>query len=194
MIRVHALFNRSAHHPIVYSPTLLTYSTGKTATYLLLALFAVQASTMAILLSLLIRLLHGRPFPFSSRIALSLPWQSKRSYLDLHAVLCNSYLIGLLSSGMLSTRFQYMIESLISAPRLPTVLVDLLLLFLTVYKAIQFWRMSMNGGGSKLFQTLVRDQVMYFVGCAFEHLTIYFEMSDSNLPLCFMQHLPRFRR
>lgn len=182
MIRVHALFNRSTHHPIVNSPTLLTYSTGKTATYLLMTLFIIQASAMAVLLSLLIKLLHGRLFLFANRIALSLHWQSKHSYLDLRAALCSSYPDGSLSFGMLSTRVQYMLGHLRFAIRLPTVLVGLLLLFLTVYKAIQFRRMSRNGGGSRLFQTLVRDQIMYFVGYAF-HLMINLKTFDANSPL-----------
>ena len=54
-------------------------------------------------------------------------------------------------------------------------MVDFFLLGLTLYKAVLFRRMFTDNGancGSKLFDLLVRDQVLYFVGYASHPLHI----------------------
>ncbi|KAH8120478.1 hypothetical protein DFH11DRAFT_1739582 [Phellopilus nigrolimitatus] len=52
---------------------------------------------------------------------------------------------------------------------LPAVLIDLLLLLLTLYKAFYFLKMTPGKrlSSSRLFETLVRDQILYFVGVLF---------------------------
>lgn len=52
--------------------------------------------------------------------------------------------------------------------RVPPVFTDTLLLVLTLYKAVSYHQLSFTkrNGGYRLFEILVRDQILYFVGCA----------------------------
>lgn len=52
--------------------------------------------------------------------------------------------------------------------RVPPVFTDTLLLVLTLYKAVSYHQLSFTNrnGGYRLFEILVRDQILYFVGYA----------------------------
>lgn len=94
--------------------------------------------------------------------------KGRLAYLGIHALVRSQYEVGRLWRLIL-----FMCDNI----RLPPIILDLILLVMTLYKAVQFHRMA-NNETTVLMRVFTRDQIMYFL--AYAHFFSPSVFSDLN--------------